>query len=744
MSSFRQAHPAHAARRAFAAALGALLVVCAACSTPAPELDATAAPATATPLPPAADTAIRFVDALNRQDFDALYALLDQPSRDRLASVAGVATDYLTAFNTATALTVTYQLRGGLLARGAEAVASWASDWQTVQVGTFQVSGTLNLRYGGGAWRVAWSRDLILPGLEGGQLSLQRQVPPRGDIFAADGSILAMQTELTTVGVRRGLIQDAAQEAALLGALSELTGMSREDIRARYAGAPADWWVPIADLDEDALAEKSGLIAPYDAVSARVRYGRRYEQTTLAPHVAGFVGPIPSESLERYQARGYAGDETVGLSGVEAYMEATLAGQPGVQLLILKPGRPAALVAEMPFRRGADVTLTLDPALQRSVQTLLGPRPGAIVVLDARDGAVLAMATYPSYDLAVFTDAGRIEERAALIADPARPLVNRATQAGYPPGSTFKIVTMAAAIAEGLATADEVFSDPGYWDGLGQEYRKTCWLKTGHGRITLQNGLAASCNVVFYNLGKRLDDQSQTLLAEHARGFGFGRMAGVELAGEYAGIVPDPEWKRAAGGEVWTTGDGVNMAVGQGFMLVTPLQVAQMSAAIANGGQPVRARIVAQPAPSPEAGGGTSDPPVARADIVSAIQSAMAGVTSDRRYGTTVATFASLDTYLVDGQWVPGKTLTARQRAAASRLVVAGKTGTAQAPGADEKPFAWFTGYAPASDPRVAIAVVLENAGEGSAHAAPLARQVIEASLGLPISPIPAQAPATD
>jgi penicillin-binding protein 2 len=738
----RQAHPAHAIRGAAAVALAALLAASAACSAPAPPPDATPTSApTATPYPPGAGTAVQFVDALNRQDFDALYSLLDQPSRERLKDVAGLAADYLSALNAATALTVTYQLRGGLLARGAQAVASWSSAWQTVQAGTFEVSGTLELRYDAGAWRIPWTRDLILPSLEGGQLSLQRQVPPRGDIFAADGSVLALHTEVTTLGVRRGAIKDAAQEAAMLGALSELTGLSREDIRARYASAPADWWVPIADLDEDAPPGKGGLIAPYEAVSARTRAGRRYEQTTLAPHVVGFVGPIPSEALERYLARGYAGSETVGLSGVEAFMEPVLAGQAGVQLLILKPEQPAVTVAEVPFQRGADVTLSLSPTLQRAVQSLLGARPGAAVVLDARSDAVLAMATYPSYDLAVFTDDSRVGERAALIADPARPMVNRATQAGYPPGSTFKMVTFAAGVSEGLTTPDEVFADPGYWDGLGKEYRKTCWLKTGHGRITLQNGLSASCNVVFYELGKRLDDRGQSLLAAYARRFGFGQPTGVELAGEYAGIVPDPEWKRAARGEVWTTGDGVNMAVGQGFMLVTPLQVAQMAATIANDGQPARARIVASPA---GAAGEPPASPAARPDIVSALQAAMQGVTSNRRYGTTVATFASLDYYQVDGQWVAGRALTARQRAGAEKLVVAGKSGTAQAPGADDKPFAWFAAYAPASDPRVAVAVVLENAGEGSAFAAPLARQVVEASLGLPVSQIPSQSPATD
>jgi penicillin-binding protein 2 len=261
---------------------------------------------------------------------------------------------------------------------------------------------------------VVWSRDLILPGLEGGRLILQREQAQRGDIIAADGSILATQSDRLTLGVRRSAIRDAAEENAMLEALSQVTGLSKSDIQARYANVPSDWFVPIADLDEDTLSQRSALIAPFAAVSARPGFGRVYNQTTLAPHVVGIAGSIPSERLAEYQARGYQGDEQTGLSGVEGYMETALAGQAGTKLLLARADGGISMIAERPLKRGLDVTLTISPPVQLAVQSILGRRRGAAVVLDARDGSVLAMVSNPGYDAAVLVDPGRAQERTAL------------------------------------------------------------------------------------------------------------------------------------------------------------------------------------------------------------------------------------------------------------------------------------------------------------------------------------------
>ncbi|MCL5994651.1 MAG: penicillin-binding protein 2 [Chloroflexi bacterium] len=713
-------------------------------------LQPTATATTPDDYPSAASTAIEFVQALNQQDYLSAFNLLDQAARDRLQDADSLRQSYASARSTATAVTVFYTLRGGMLQEGGRAVASLVSTWQTTLLGTFNTTSTLVLNTQGDSWRVDWTGDLILPQLGSGVIALQREMPQRGNIYAADGSALAVENESMTVGVRRDSIKDAAEEQAMLQALSQLTGLTPAEIQARYKDVPGDWFAAIADLDEDTLARKSSLIAPFAAVSARPSYTRVYPQGNIAPHVVGYLGPIPTEAQDAYRARGYTGDERVGISGVEGYMDDVLAGEPGAMLLVAQPsGGIATIVAQKPYTPGRDLTLTISPTVQLNAQKLLGNRNGAVVVMDPRDGAILAMASYPTFNSATLADVTKSEERARLIRDSARPLLNRATQGIYPPGSTFKLVTMMAGMTEGVTKPGEIFNDPGFWDGLGKEYRKTCWIKSGHGRITLQDGLSASCDVVFYSVGKRLDDKGSDLLSRYGLAFGFGTPSGVELTSEAAGVMPDPAWKKTNLGETWTAGDTVNLSIGQGFMLATPLQVAQMTAAVANRGTLLQPHIVAS-----IEGRGRTPRQVMTASAVrklpvsntglEAIQNGMIGVTTNTRIGTTTFRFSGFDYYIFNGAIVNGKTLTSKQRSASTRFIVAGKSGTAQAPGEDARPFAWFTAYAPAHDPQVVVTVLLENAGEGSIYAAPLVRQIIEAYFGLPISTTPRDSRLTD
>lgn len=705
------------------------------CSTatppPAPTSQATS-PAPALPtddLRPlsAAMTARAFVDALNRQDFVTAFTLLDAPSQQALKDADGLQREYATVREIALATTVQARLSGGLLQQEDRASALAVTRWESSLVGMFEITSTLPLTFDRAAadWRIRWTRDIIMPGLAGGVLRMERAPMTRGEIYAADGLPLAVQLQLTSLGVQRGAIADAEEEQRMLALLSQITRLTPEAIKAKYADQPATWFSPIADVDDELLDAYSDQLEKFPAISARTRYVRQYPHPELAPHVVGFVGFITPESLAAYRARGYQGDERIGLTGVEAGADDILGGAPGGVLKLFANGTVTVL-AQRPFVRGRDVTLTLSPSLQLDVQRLLGNRRGAAMVLRAADAAVLAMASSPTYSQTNITNRA-IQEGA---------LLNRATQGLYPPGSTFKMVTMAAGIGEGLTQPDEVFRDPGYWDGYGADFRKTCWLKSGHGRITLQNGLTASCNVVFYELGKRLEAAGSSLLGEYARKFGFGARTGVELP-EAAGVVPDPDWKRQALGEIWTGGDTVNLSVGQGFMLVTPLQVAQMTAAIANGGVLNRPYLIASPRDESRAAQPPARLPVSAATL-EAIQQGMIGVTTNARLGTTTYRFAGFN-YCFDatGRVVACSRMPARERAGARRLIVAGKSGTAQA-GGNAKPFAWFTAYVPADDPDIVVTVLLENIGEGSSYAAPLVRQIIEAYYDLPISSTPA------
>ncbi|MFN4292744.1 MAG: penicillin-binding transpeptidase domain-containing protein [Thermoflexales bacterium] len=708
-------------------------VIAASCvnSTPAldPALPTPSAPSpTRQPAPKllsAAAVADAFVDAINRQDFVAAFTLLDASSRAELKDADELRGRYEAARAIALATRAETQLRGGLLYQDERAAATLVTRWESSLVGAFEVTSTLGLVFDPSAddWRARWTPDAIIPGLTSGILRMEREETNRGAIYAADGTPLAIQREFITIGVQRGAIADSDEEQRLLDLLSQITRLTPEEIKAKYANQPKDWFSPIADVDEALIDEYYDQIKRFPAISARSRFQRHYPNPDLAPHVVGLVGFIPPESLAAYRARGFQGDEQIGLSGVEAAADALIGGAPGGALKLFSGGYLTVL-AERPAVRGQDVTLTISPALQLAAQRLLGERRGAVVVLRAEDSAVLAMASSPTFSQTNVT--GRAIQEGALL--------NRATQGQYPPGSTFKMVTMAAGIGEGVTTPDEVFRDPGFWDGYGVAFRKTCWLRSGHGRISLQAGLTASCNVVFYEVGKRLQEKSAYVLGEYARKFGFGARTGIELP-EAAGLVPDPDWKQRALGEAWTGGDTVNLAVGQGFMLVTPLQVAQMTAAIANGGFVRRPYLIASPRLK------RSAEPAARLPLTTAaleaIQRGMVGVTRDARLGTTTYRFAGFDyCFDAEGRVVLCSRIPAQSRASARRLIVAGKSGTAQA-GGNAKPFAWFTAYAPADAPEIVVTALLENIGEGSSYAAPLVRQIIEAYYGLAISPTP-------
>jgi penicillin-binding protein 2 len=715
-----------------------------------PSLNETPTGQVATPEYPAATgVVVNFVKALNAHDYATAFRTLDSDSQQKLGDMDKLKRLYVDTFNTTTSLAVSYTLRSGLLQEGTRAVALMVSKWQTILFGELTATTTLTMTIDKNAWRVAWTKDLVFPGMSSGILALQRDIPQRGAIYAADGSPLAAQGEAMTLGIRQSELRDAADEQGMLKALSKVTGLSQNTIKARYKDQPTEWWVPIAVIDADTLAKNGAVIEPYPAIIAKPHSSRTYPQSSVAPHVVGYVGAIPTKALEAFRLRGYAGDEIVGLSGVEGYMDSVLGGSPGGSLQLITPDGAVTVIASKSFTPGQDITLAISPTVQLSVQKILGTRRGAAIIMNPRDGSVIAMASFPTFDNSIIGQTGKEDARQALIKNPEQPLLNRATQGTYPAGSTFKMVTMAAGMGEGVTSPKDIFFDPGYWDGLGARYRKTCWLRSGHGQITLQDGLTASCDVVFYTVGKRLDDKGSSLLAQYGRQFGFGAASGVELTEEAAGIMPDPEWKKAHVGEVWTPGDTVNLSIGQGFMLATPLQVTQMTAAIANGGALVRPHVVAS------TGGNTVTPPntFERSEVrklpvnteeLTALQQGMLGVTTNARIGTTAWRFADFDYYTSNGAIVAGKTLSGTPRSSAARFVVAGKSGTAQAPGANDKPFAWFTAYAPADNPQIAVTVLLENGGEGSVAAAPLVRQMIESYFGLPISPLPKDVQVTD
>jgi penicillin-binding protein 2 len=435
---------------------------------------------------------------------------------------------------------------------------------------------------------------------------------------------------------------------------------------------------------------------------------RVYPQGATAGPLVGYIGEVSADELSELSTRGYIAGDTIGKTGVEAAAEPVLAGQRGGRLTVITPeGNVAATIASVPPRAGETVALTLDLDWQRLAEAALGDHPGSVVIIDPTDGTIRALASNPRYDPNVFATGQGV---AALLNDPGQPLIDRPVQGQYPPGSTFKVVTMAAALERGAFQPDSTFTCTGTWTGLPGVTMK-CWLATGHGRIDLVAGLTQSCDVVFYELGKRLDELDEDYLPSFAAACGLGAPAGALPGVEAKGIVPGPAWKQATLKQPWTRGDTVNLAIGQGYLLVTPLQLATIYAQIAGGGRLSTLRLLDRaiqpggnvertlPAPAPRA------LPWSPATL-QAVRAGLKGVVAD-----------------------PAGTASFVFRGSPLASLVAGKTGTAEtAPG--QAPHAWFACFAPFDAPKVAVLVMIEHGGEGSAVAAPIARRVLEGVLG--------------
>ena len=690
---------------------------------------------TSTPLPitsPAYQTAQAFLDAWAEARYEAMYALVS--SEVRVATpLAEFQRIYQEVTQEATILAV-HPVLGAVLEEGLQARATFAADVETSFVGAFHVENELPLAWEQGRWVVVWSKQCIFRELEGQNLvHMVSRSPVRANIYDIKGRGLAVQGSQVTVGVVPGEIKD---EAAVLARLSLVLNMPQAEIAAKYESLPPNWFIPIGDISVEDSRKQYDLLSSEPGISLREKLVRVYRSPSAAPHLVGFMGRIPAEELEAWQQAGYTGDELVGRTGIEAWGEPYLAGQRGGVLTIITPeGQVAATLARRDAVTARSIYLTFDYDFQRQVEDLLGERKGSVVVMDANDGRILAMATWPRFDINRFAEGIDPQTWATLVNDPGKPLVNRPMQGQYPCGSTFKIITMGTIMERGGVKPTQTYSCPGSWNKLG--WPMTCWLKSGHGTIDLVSALTASCDVTFYQVGYDLSFIDIDALPSYARSFGMGeptrigqpmvnegelsalRQGGDPLA-EAGGLIPNDAWKRETLGEGWSTGDNVNLGIGQGFVLVTPLQMARMVAAVANGGTLYRPQLVDKIAASDKEPDITFTPEkVGRLPVTSAtldaIQQGLEGVTTSP-IGTATYRF----------QGFPIK--------------VAGKTGTAQNEG--ELPHAWFVGYLPADKPEIVIVAMIENVGEGSTFAAPLFRQVAAAYYGLEQpTPTPTTAP---
>jgi penicillin-binding protein 2 len=673
-----------------------------------------------------------FLLAWEAGDYAGMYSHLSPNSQ------AEYPLDTFTAIYTNAASTMTLVTLDteplSLLEQGTSAQVHFHVDYQTVAVGEISRDMDMLLVYGGGRWGIAWSPALILEELANGNtLSLEGETPARANIYDRNGQwmVSADATVLTISVVPAELPDDEETIQDMLELLGRVLRRTPEQVRQNYEGLPEDWYIALGDADNEIVQENWTQLSRYSGLYYQEKSGRRY-YNVLAPHVLGYTGFIPEDDLAYWQDEGYRGDEIVGLMGLERSEETVLAGRRGGRLMVWTPsGEFFSEIASLDPIPSQSVYTTLDRDLQTIVQnaieeaytysqpTWAPTSPGAaVVVMDVHTGEVLAMASYPLFDPNVMTpfnnhpDFQGYSERMA--ADPRSPFLNRATQGQYPPGSVFKIISMSAALGEGLYQPDTTYTCTGEWNELGEPL--PCWLPEGHGTITLADALAYSCDTYFYGVGLRTGMEDFDMIPRYAREFMLGQETGIQIA-EEPGLIPDPDWLYQQRGTNWTLFDSVNTAIGQGDVLVTPLQIAMMMSAVANGGTIYRPQLVNHIGLIGEEPSWTFEPevlgqlPVSEENLA-VIQESLRRVATD-------------------------PSGTAEWRLGSMQIAAAGKTGTAQAPGEMAYPHAWFAGYFPADDPEIAVVVLIENGGQGSGVAAPIFRRIIEEYYGLRVLPYP-------
>ena len=546
--------------------------------------------------------------------------------------------------------------------------------------------------------------------------------PTRGLIFDRNGEILAQNLPSYSLEVTPEAVDDIDALIDDLRGIVDISDESEEAFRAALQSKRRFESVPLRlRLDEREVASFAVNRHRFPGVDVQARLTRNYPQGELGAHVVGYVGRINKEEASRLDRVNYRGTLHVGKTGVESSFEDWLHGRVGYQHVETNAqGRILRVLERHDPVPGRNLFLTLDAELQRVAEVALGEERGAIIAVEPATGSVLAMASTPGFDPNLFAEGIDGESYRALRSSPDRPLFNRALNGQYPPGSTIKPFLALAGLEQGVGYTRGTSWCPGFFVLPGRKRRFRDWKKWGHGRIGLHDAIVQSCDVYFYELSLALGIDR---MHEYMARFGFGMRTGIRLRGESRGLMPSREWKRAARDEAWYPGETVNTGIGQGFVLATPLQLAHATAGLAMRGVLRRPRLVDRSV-DPFTGEVVSVEP----EIVSVVEPA-----EEVNWTQVVDAMTGV---------VHGERGTARRIGKDLDYQIAGKTGTAQvfSVGQNEKYDAdkldkrlhdhgLFISFAPVGQPRVAVAVIVENGGSGSAAAAPLARIVIEAYL---------------
>jgi penicillin-binding protein 2 len=667
-----------------------------------------AAPTAERPRPAAAETANRFLQAWQQYRYPEMYRMLSALARQTTAEDR-----FVTRYQAITLGAGINSLKTSIAAfaeppnTAQKVEVGYKVTFQTGRLGEFSEENRLPLVFEGGEWKVDWTPSLIFR-----DLSPDRQVrffpddPVRGAILDRNGNPLAAQGKALTLGVIPGRIKD---ENLVVTELSKFLGLPPEGIRERIKAAKPDWWVPFKDFPLERQDELQKRFQKVDGVLAESKDSRVYPQGQVGVHVVGFVAPATPEDLKTLAARGYEEGELVGKAGIEKGAEEILGGVRGGKLVIQNAdGETVRTVAERPAKHGGTVKLAIDIGVQKAAENVLGDKVGSLVMIDPRDNAILAMVSRPGFDPNGFIFGWSDEEWKKLSDDPRRPFQPRATLSTYPTGSVYKVVSMAAALERGGFKPNTVFDCNGRWGVLDPKQPMGDWKPQGHGRLDLMQGLVESCDIVFYEIGHKLNQIDPRILPEFTSQFGLGEPTGIQGLPEAEGIVPSPDWKKRALRQEWFPGDAVNLSIGQGFLDATPLQVANVYSTLANGGTlrtPVliKAVIPGDGGPAKEFSAQEKRRVPVSSQNIALIREALKRVASTPR-GTALYAFGGY------------------------RVPIAAKTGSAENQNPDAH--AWFAGYGPADEPQIVVTVMVEGGKSGGEQAAPLGRKAFEIVLG--------------
>ncbi|WP_286816629.1 penicillin-binding protein 2 [Marinobacter sp. UBA3607] len=554
------------------------------------------------------------------------------------------------------------------------------------------------------------------------RVQVQSVPPPRGLVYDRNNLLLAENRpvfSLTLVPERIGSMDET------LARLTEILSISDEDIERfqRRLNEPRRPFqeIPLSyDLNEEEIARMAVHRHRFPGVEVKAELVRYYPHSELTAHALGYVGRINRNELQRIDPVNYAGTNYIGKSGVERFYEKVLHGKVGYQHVETNArGRILRVLERENPVPGEDLQLHLDLRLQRKAHELLEGRRGAIIAIEPATGGILALASVPGFDANKFVTGISVKDYRDLSESIDKPLFNRALRGQYPPGSTIKPMMAVAALDSGVTTRERTIWDPGYFQlkESGRRYRD--WKRTGHGWVDLMDSVAESCDVYFYQIGVEM---GVDVMYDYLSRFGFGEDATLDVAGALSGLLPSRDWKRAVRSEPWYPGDSVNMSIGQGFFLATPLQLATATALIANRGEWVEPRLLKDI---------RGDRPVE--EFLPASTHKPLDLKNPDDWEYVVDTMEEV---------MHGTRGTARGAAAGASYRMAGKTGTAQvfSLGEDEeydaeeirerlRDHALFVGFAPTDDPKIAVAIIVENGGGGSSVAAPVARGLFDAWL---------------